>query len=193
MAFIPAVLHPEPEPWFCRELRLIDPDLRIVFGYERYLMNNWVVERKIHPVRYAAMYASFLRSSESRFIAQPVYDVSKPLYDDDGVETGFEIVGYRRFDLAPDYESIMTIQNADGSFKPPGQDDILSLKRQYAWNRNHAYSRARFEEEEALKKEKAEADRKAKRLELWLESYDQALLETGQRVTAKPLAMEFTK
>lgn len=189
MAFQPAVLNPQPEPWFVRELELIDPTLRVVFGYERYLMKNWVIEAHIAPDRYAKLYASFLASGEPRFIDQPIYDHDFPIYDSadpddpDPPIVGYECVGYRKFDLAPEWEWRKTIQKPDGSFKPLGMDDILALKRDYAWNRNHAYSRARWEAEEAEADAKKEAEQKAKRHELWMEAYDEALLEAGKRVT----------
>lgn len=191
--FQPAVLNPQPEPWFIKELELIDPDLRVVFGYERYLMKNWVVERRIPPARYARMYFSLLTADAPRFIERPIFDRSKPLYDEDGNEVGFEQIGIQNYDLAPEWEWIKTIQLPDGSFKPLGMDDILDLKRQYAWNRNHAYSRAKFEEEERLKDEQKEKEQKAKRVEIWMEAYDEALLEAGKRVTAKPLTSTFTE
>lgn len=193
MAFCPPVLSPIPERWFVKELELIDPSLRVVFGYERYLMNNWVIEARLTPEEYARRYFSFLTSGEPRFIEQPVFDTSKPLYDEEGNEIGYEQVGVRDFDLAPEWEWRKTIQNPDRSFKPLGMDDILALKKEYAWNRNHAYSRAKFEEQERLEDEKKEQDEKNKRMELWMESYDQALLEHGQRVTAKPLTTTLTE
>lgn len=187
MAFTPTILHPEPESWFVRELKIIDPDLRVVFGYERYLKKCWVIERKIPPERYRALYASLFREGGPRFIEQPIYDDSQPILDEDGNTTGASaIVGYRQFDLAPEWEWLATVQTPEGTFKPLGQDDLIDLRRQYAWNRNHAYSRARFEQEEREKQEKQEKEAKAKRMELWMESYDQSLLEHGQRVTAKP-------
>lgn len=166
-----------------RELKIIDADLRLVFGYERYLMANWVIERKISNDRYVAMYASLLASGEPRYVDQPVYDTDQKVYDAEGEEIGFAVIGSRKFDMAPDWEWVATIQTPTGGFKPPGDEDLLSLKRQYAWNRNHAYSRAKFEQEEAEKAEKAEAEQKQKRMDLWLESYDEALVEAGHRVT----------
>ncbi len=183
MAFVPIVLSPSPEPWFLRELQIIDRDLRLVWGYERYLMRNWVIERKIPPERYALMYASFLKESGPRYLDQPIYDTDQHLYNEQGEEMGFPIIGYRKFDLAPDWEWVATVQGPHGEFKQPGDDDLLALKRQYAWNRNHAYSRERYEEEQRLKDEKAEAEQKQKRHDLWMESYDEALLDAGHRVT----------
>lgn len=185
--FNPTVLQPEPAPWFVRELKVIDPNLRVVFGYERYLKNTWVIERRVSPERYNAMYASLFRDGGQRFVDQPIYDDSKPIVDELGNETGaFEIIGYRKFDLAPEWEWIANIQTPEGKFKPLSHDDLIDLRRQYAWNYTHAYSRARFEKEEQDKKEAKEKADKNKRMELWMESYDQSLLEHGHRVTAKP-------
>lgn len=189
--FTPQVLNPQPEPWFVKELELIDPNLRVIFGYERYLMKNWVIECRIDPAMYAKRYFTLLTSGQPRFIEQPIFDEGKPIYDpyDPLQETpiGHEQVGVRKFDLAPEWEWRKTIHLPDGSFKPLGMDDILELKREYAWNRNHAYSRERYEMEQREADERKEKEEKAKGVEMWMEAYDQALFEAGQRVTGKPL------
>lgn len=192
--FQPAVLNPEPDPWFVKELSLIDPDLRVVFGYERYLLKNWVIEYRMNAAEYARRYFSFLTSGSARFIQQPIYDHGKPIYDGvdpegEPIVVGYETVGTRKFDMAPEWEWRKTIQNRDGSFKPLGMDDILDLKKEYAWNRNHAYSRAKFEAEEREKDEKKQQAFDAKLVEIGLEALDEARLETGRRVTAKPLTL----
>lgn len=193
MAFTPTVLNPEPEQWFIKELALIDQDLRVVWGFDRYLMNNWVIEAHIPPHLYAQRYFSFLCSGGPRFIEQPIYDRSKPIYDEDGNEVGFPIIGTRQFDMAPEWEWRKTIQLSDGSFKPLGMDDILALKKEYAWNRNHAYSRAKFEAEQAEADAQKEQAEKEQRKEIWLEAYDQAWSETGRRVTGRPITATLTE
>lgn len=197
--FQPVVLAPEPESWFVKELELIDPNLRVVFGYERYLMNNWVVECHIPPDVYAKRYFAFLTSGEPRYIDQPIFDHDRPIYestdpdDPDPPVVGYEQVGWRKFDMAPDWEWRKTIQNPDGSFKPLGMDDILDLKREYAWNRNHAYSRAKWEADQKAADEKKAAERKQKRVDIWMEAYDESITEVGARVTGKPLTSVFTE
>ncbi len=181
--FNPAVLHPEPDPWFQRELRLIDPSLRVVFGYERYLMNKWVIERKMTPERYFTCYASLFEQHLPRFVMQPIFDTDSPLYDEEGGECGYRQVGVRQYDLAPEWEWIATLETLQGAFKQPGPDDLIDLRRQYAWNYTHPISRAKFEQEEREKAEKREAEQKQKRVDIWMESIEQAWSEHGKRVT----------
>ena len=181
--FNPAVLHPEPPPWFERELRLIDPALRVVFGYERYLVNKWVIERKMSPERYFTCYASLFRENIPRFVPQPIYDTNEPLYDEEGGLCGYKQVGSRQYDLAPEWEWIATLETLEGGFKQPGPDDLVSLRRQYAWNYTHPLSRAKFEQEEREKAEKKEAEKKQQRVDTWMESIEQAWSEHGKRVT----------
>lgn len=192
--FQPAVLHPDPDPWFVKELTLIDPQLRVVFGYERYMLTNWVIEYRMNPMEYARRYFSFLTSGQPRFIAQPIYDRGKPIYE--GIDTegqpivvGYQQVGERTFDMAPEWEWRKTIRHRDGSFKPLGMDDILDLKKEYAWNRNHAFSRAKFEAEEREKEARKQQAFDRKLVEIGLEALDEARLQTGRRVTAKPLTL----
>ena len=100
--FQPAVLHPEPDPLFVRQLRKIDTNLRVVWGYERYLRQNWVIERRLDSDRYYKLYGSLFRENLPRFVAQPVYDSNQPLYDEAGELIGYRQVGERQYDLAPD-------------------------------------------------------------------------------------------
>jgi len=130
--FNPAVLHPEPDPLFQRELRLIDTNLRLVFGYERYMVNKWVIERKMSPERYQACYSTLLEEDRPRFVTQAIYDTNEPLYDDEGGMCGYKQVGSREFDLAPEWEWMATIETQKGEFKQPGPEDLVSLRRQYA-------------------------------------------------------------
>ncbi len=156
--FQPAILQPAPDPAFVRELRKIDPELRVIWGFERYLLNRWVIERKLSHERYFAAYASILERGGPRFLEQPVYDDDRPTYDEGGNHSGFEIVGYRRFDLAPDHEWVMTIKNDDDSFRPLDQRSIIAMRRAYAWDRFHSLTRLKLEKE----REREEADAKAK-------------------------------
>ena len=189
--FNPAVLHPPPDPLFVDELRKIDPSLRIVFGYERYFRNCWVIERRMDGETYRIKYRSLIEKDDQRFIDQPIYDRSQPILDDTGEETGdYAIVGYRKFDLAPEWEWIKNIETRDGKYKPFGMDDILALKREYAWNRNHMYSRARYEEEERKKDEAAENAKAAKRRETILEGIDEAWHTHGKIAVGKPIRGE---
>lgn len=167
MAFAPKVLHPEPDAFFVRELRKIDPDLRVVFGYERYLQSKWVIERRIEPTRYFQMYASLLESGEPRFIEQPIYDTDQPIYgeweiDQDGQPyqplLGYEQVGTRKYDLAPEYEWVMTIENDDQTFRPLDARTLLKLRRTYAWDRFHSFTRLKMEKD----REREENARKMK-------------------------------
>ena len=165
MSFNPRALQPSPDPGFIRELRKIDPDLRVVFGYERYLLNRWVIERRMPPERYFASYASVLESGEPRFIDQPIYDDNQPIFgdvewDDNGPFRpilGYEIVGYRKFDLAPEWEWVMNVENEDHSFRPLDSRTLLAMRRAYAWDRFHSITRLKMEKQ----REMEEADKKA--------------------------------
>lgn len=161
MAFIPSVLKPVPDSGFVKELKLIDPALRVVWGYERYFLNRWVIERKLSAERYFAAYASLLKADAERF-------VERPIFDDDHNEN--VPIGFQRYDLAPEYDCLMTVENADGSYRPLDARTIMALKRQYAWEVKHPFSRIRYEDQrtrELAMKELAQeeaserADRKA--------------------------------
>jgi hypothetical protein len=185
--FSPKVLSPVPDPAFVRELRKIDPDLRVVWGYERYLKSAWTIERRMPPERYFACYASILESGEPRFIQQPIYDTNRPIYGyvadrETGLlnlhQMGYEIVGYRTFDLAPEYEWVQFVQEKDGSFRPLDQRTLTELKRAYAWDRNQPLSRIKFEQEqEQAAKEKALAQ---KRMDIAMEALPEAFRAVGK-------------
>lgn len=168
--FTPKVLNPTPDPDFVHNLKRIDPDLRVVWGYQRYLKSAWTIERKMPPERYFAAYASLLESGEPRFVQQPIYDTNRPIYgyimDEETLELnltqmGYEIIGYREFDLAPEYEWLMFVTNKDGSFRQLDERTLVELRRQYAWHLNQPLSRRRFLEEQE-RKERAEAQRQAR-------------------------------
>lgn len=171
MRFQPKILHPDPDPHFVRELMRIDPNLRVVFGYDRYMKNVWVIERRMSAERYAACYASLLLQGVERFTEQPIFDTDQPEYNQDGERIGFRVVGTRRFDLAPEWEYIMSVEEPDGSYRQLDSRTLMELKRQYAWNFNQPLSRRRFEEKQ--ERERLAAAKSAERAdELFQEIMD---------------------
>ncbi len=142
-----------------RELRKIDPELRVVWGYQRYLKSRWAIERKLSPERYWSMYGSLFDSGEKRFIQQPIFDDSRPIWDEHGDIIGSECVGHREFDLAPEHEWVMFVENGDGSFRQLDPRTLTALRRAYAWDRFHSLTRAKIEREaeqqERLAKQRA--------------------------------------
>ncbi len=190
MSFQPATLHPDPDPSFIRELHIIDKELRLVWGYDRYLKRKWVIERRIQPDRYAAMYWNHLVTNQPRYVDQPIYDDDQPIYDELGNIQDSQIVGYRKFDMCPEWEWIATVENRDGTFKQPGQDDLLSLRRQYAWNYNHPLSRHKFEEEERIKQESKQRAERNQSLDMYLDAIDQSRSEQGVTVMSKPYSVK---
>ena len=188
--FQPEILAPQPEPWFIRELHLIDPDLRVVWAYQRYLKRCWVIERKLSPERYQAAYCSLLQEGAERFVDQPIYDTNQPIVDAEGEQTSYACVGYRRFDLMPDWEWLHSIELPDGGYKPLSHDDLIALRREYAWNRNHAFSRARYEAELAAADEKKEADKKQVRVDAAFEGVQEAWHLHGKiKTVGQPVAV----
>ncbi len=171
--FQPKILNPTPDHTFVYELRKIDPDLRVVWGYERYFVNKWAIERKIPPERYFAMYESLLSSNEPRFIDRPIFDTDQPQFDDYGNMIGYKQVGVQHYDLAPEYEWV--------SFQPELNGSVLyELRRVYAWERNHPLSRIAFEKAQEEKAKQEEA--KKKRLEAAFAGIDEALLDSRFKV-----------
>jgi hypothetical protein len=138
----PKVLNPEPEPWFVKEVKKIDPNLRVVWGYGRYLVNQWALERKIPPERYHQMYKSLIESGEPRFIKQPIFDSNQPIIDEytGEIETYVQ-VGERDWDLAPEYEWVSYSEHLNEEF-------LTRIRRSYAWERNHPISRMKFEQKQ---------------------------------------------
>jgi hypothetical protein len=173
LGFQPAILSPEPDPFYVRELRRIDPDLRLVWGYQRYLKQEWAVERRLPPERYFTNYASLLSSGEPRFIEQPIFDTAQPLFDEVGNSAGYAQVGTRQFDLAPEYEWLQ--------FAPVLDQRLLTdLRRMYAWNRNHSITRLRLEAEaEQAALEKAA---KQKRMDAAMDELPRVFRETGRHL-----------
>src|ERR1051326_2600952 len=153
MGFQPAILNPSPEPWFVRELRRIDADLRVVWGFNRYLVQRWAIERKIPPERYFKIYESVLTGDGPRFVRQPIFDTNQPVTDDRGEFISYRQIGEREFDLAPEYEWVRFVSDLT-------EEVLTRLKRSYAWERNHPLSRLRVEKEQEIAKNKAAAKKK---------------------------------
>ncbi len=177
--FTPTVLEPTPDPFYVKEIKAIDPALRIVWGMARYFVECFVVERKISPERYYAMYRLFFESGQERYIDRPIYDDDQPLYDEEGNRSGSKIVGYNRFDLAPEYEWVMFVEEPDHSYRALDSRLVLELKRMYAWDRFHSFSRMRFEKKR--EEEAKEKSRQSRRLDAIREGIDEAYTESGWR------------
>jgi hypothetical protein len=144
MGWVPETLRPEPEPWFVRELKAIDPALRVVFGYQRYFEKRWAIERKMSSEAYYQAYKSLIDSGEPRFVDQPIFDSTKPVFDEYGDIVTYEQIGVNKYDLAPEYEWLMFTDRLD--------DEVLTtIKRSYAWHERHSFSRQRFEMEQEQK------------------------------------------
>lgn len=172
--FIPEVIRPEPEPWVVKEIHKIDPNLRIVFGYERYFTKRWALERKCTPERYRELYGSLLDSGEPRFVKQPIFDSTKPIFDAWGNVESYEQIGERDFDLAPEWEWVAFTDHLNEEF-------ITRIKRSYSWERNHPYSRIRFEQEQERKA--MEEAKQKKRREAIEEGVKEAFADLGKTIT----------
>ena len=179
--FQPAVLHPGPDPLFVRELRKIDTNLRVVWGYERYLRQNWVIERRLDSDRYYKLYGSLFRENLPRFVAQPVYDSNQPLYDEAGELIGYRQVGERQYDLAPEWEWVRFVEEPDGTKRDLDSRTLHAIRREYAWNRFHSITRTKIEKQQEEDRQKEE--RRKKRQELIEECVDEAWHEYGKIVT----------
>jgi hypothetical protein len=94
-------------------------------------------------------------------------------YDEYGQEIGYKQVGIRQYDLAPEYEQLFFTEKLD-------EETLTSLKRAYAWERNHPLSRLKLEKEQ--EQEAMAAAQKKKRMDAALEGLDEALLEVRQKV-----------
>ena len=171
--FQPAVLTPEPDPFYVRELHLIDPNLRIVWAYQRYFKNCWAIERKMPPERYFQCHASLFEEDLPRFVEQPIFDTNQPIYDDEGEVIGHKEVGRRKFDLAPEWEWVDFVDSLDGRL-------IIQLKRAYAWERNHSLTRLRIEKEN--EEQQKELARKKVHTEIMRECVEEAWREHGKIV-----------
>jgi hypothetical protein len=171
--FTPKVCQPTPYPWFVRELRLIDPELRVVWAYERYLMNQWAIERRMTPEQYYTAYSWVLSQDKPRFVDQPIFDTDKPIYDDEGVFIAYEQVATRRYDLAPEWECVAMTKTLDNEV-------ILRLKRAYAWQEKHPISRLRFEKQQEQDAKDEAFHKRVK--DASDQALDQAFLETRKKV-----------
>lgn len=171
--FQPKVLSPTPDPDFVRQLKKIDPDLRVVWAYERYLRSTWAIERKMSAERYFTAHAWLFNSNLPRFAEQPIYDTDSPLIDSEGNQLGYKQVGTRRYDMAPEYEWLMFTETT-------GEDTITQLKRAYAWERNHPISRMYFERQQEEEKKQEAFDKKLN--DVTDAAVDEAFLETRKKV-----------
>jgi hypothetical protein len=173
VAFQPAILNPSPDPWFVRELKKIDTDLRVEWGYNRYFKQQWAIERRIPPERYFLQHQSLLSTDAPRFVDQPIFDTNQPICDENGEFISYRQVGSRKFDLAPEFEWVR--------FERELTSGVLSdIKRAYAWERNHPISRLAFEK--AQEREQMEAAAKKKRMEVAVDGIDEVLLDARKKV-----------
>lgn len=168
----PASENPQPEPWFTKELNRIDPELRAVWALQRYLRNEWAIERRTPPERYFLMYESILSSDRPRFIEQPIYDRDQPVLDPFGQSTGvYKQVGTRLYDLAPEYECV--------AFRSELNNDLLTLIKKLYWERDHPEAVY----EELVKESVAKAHQEDSELEVGIhEGIKDAFLETRKVV-----------
>ena len=172
--FQPTVLNPTPDPWIVRELKRIDPDLRISWGYNRYLQNSWVIERRMPPERYFTAYANILSGSGPRFIEQPVFDTDQSVLDPvTGEHVSYKQIGTRQFDLAPEYEWVAFVEHADSRL-------ITEIRRIYAEERNRSVDSLRIEQEQEL--QKREEEERVKRFAAMDEGFDEVFLDTRKKV-----------
>jgi hypothetical protein len=168
----PASESPEPPDWFVRELRKIDPEMRVVWGMERYLNAQWAIERKMPAEQYWLAYESILSSNEDRFIDQPIFDVQQPIFDPEtGTVISYKQIGTRKFDLAPEYEHI--------AFTKELGSQLLDKIKKLCWQ--HAHPEETRAADEAEKEQRA-IDQKAKRVEAAIDAIPEALLETRKAV-----------
>lgn len=169
----PPEQNPEVPAWFSTALHEIDPTMRVVWGMQRYFRAEWAIERKIDPIRYAKMYSSVFEDGGPRFVDQPIYDNSQPIYDEviPDMLIGYKQVGVNKYDLAPEYEWI--------AFRPTLDQALLDLIKELLWRHDHP--------EEALKIDQAATDARNESkhqniLDAGMEGVDEAFLETGKKV-----------
>jgi hypothetical protein len=187
MAFQPQILQPTPDPWFIRELTLTDPSMRVVWAQERYLLHRWAIERRLDSETYNRMYHSVISGRLPRYMDQPIYDDDHPVYNPEGDVVSETIVGYRRFDLAPEFEWIRFVETRDGLYRPLGPDVLLELRREIAWNRTHPITRARIEQET---KDRVQQQWLNQLKDLGRESIDELKSELGKRIVSRPYSQQ---
>lgn len=179
--FHPVILQPIPSPHFVGDLRAIDPALQVVWGYSRYMLNRWVIERKLSPESYHAHYRSLIEGNEERFVEQPIFDSDQPILDR-GEVVGYEQVGTRKFDLAPEWECVMIVEEKDRGYRPLDQRTLTELRRVYAWNRFHSLTRMRYEKEAAAK------EAEAKRREAFIDDVAEAIIDRKNEIWNLPFS-----
>jgi hypothetical protein len=170
--FLPEVIAPNPDPWFVKELKKIDPNLRVVFGYQQYLTKKWAIERKFTPEQYHNAYKSQLDAGGPRFVEQPVYDSNQPILDM-GQIVGYKQIGVRQFDIMPEWQWIQFVDRLDEEF-------LTQIRRSYAWERNHPISRMKFEQDQAMAAQQKKD--KDKRNELVREGVEEAFRALRKKV-----------
>jgi hypothetical protein len=161
--FQPKILQPTPDPFWVREIKKIDPTLRVVWGYERYFKSAWAIERQLSPERYFTIYEDILTKGGPRFVKQPIYDSTQMQYDENGDEMGFPCIGERDFDLAPEYEFLCWADVLDARV-------VTDIKREYAWHVTHPSTRAKVEAE---LREAKEQEKKNQRVAAGLEAVEE--------------------
>jgi len=111
--------------WFTKELRLISPDLRLVWGAEDHGLELWVIQRRIPPDIHAVCLADFHRSNPGldRYFDQQ-------LTDDRGT-----IIGSRHFDRVPEWAlgHIVCDREFDyddpRAYREPAAYDLQAIRR----------------------------------------------------------------
>lgn len=167
----PAHLSPNPDPWFVQALKEIDPDMRAVWGMERYFRAEWAIERKMDPEEYALAYSAVVLDGGSRYVNQPVFDNAQPIKDADGNVTGYVQVGVNKYDLAPEYEWL--------TFCPNLNQTVLDALKKRIWEYEHPVEAAAILKQE---EEDREGDKRAQRLLASMEGVDEAFKEVGREV-----------
>lgn len=113
-----------PILWFDQELKLISPDLRLVWGRERTGVELWVIERQIPPEMHAMLLADFSAGNpgEDRYFDQI-------MTGDNG-----EAVGIRHFDRVPEWAVAHIVYNRHldmddpNAYREPDQRDLDAIR-----------------------------------------------------------------
>src|SRR3990167_1027946 len=106
------IVMPTPEAWFVRELRLVSPDLRMVWGREQFGWDCWVIQRRIPNGEWRRIYADAIEQNQERFIHQKMSD-----------GTG------RYYDTMPTWQAVHFCKDADDRPRPPDRRDLVSIRR----------------------------------------------------------------
>lgn len=116
-----------PPKWFVDELKLISPDLRIIWGRESFGCHLWLIQHKQPDDIYGKLLEEFEREHKERFIDQT-------LVNDDG-----DKIGERLRDVFPQWMTIHFVENPGTnrdlpeSYREPDRRDIQVMQE---WNRN---------------------------------------------------------